>query len=108
MLDAHFGIIVYTDGNTITAKVKDAAAAKSAVILANSFAASTERFHRATQPTAAERMQSRNELVGMCVGMCILGSLAGLIIWRVTGRLAVNTPFAVNFSLSYLFYRHGS
>jgi len=100
LVDAHFGIIVHSDGNTVTTKVKDAAAAKSAVILANSVAASTERFHRATQPTAAERMQSRNELLGMCV----LGSLAGLIIWRVTGRLAVNTPFAVNFSPPYLFY----
>ena len=72
MANPHFDIVVHSNARGITTKVEDAAAAKSAANLANSVVAS----HWATQPTAAERMQSRNDLVGMCV----LGSLAGLII----------------------------
>jgi len=63
--EPHYDIVVHS--NAITTRVKDAAAAKSAAYLTNSVAASGEKLHQATQP---ERM----------MGVCVLGSLAGLII----------------------------
>jgi len=101
IVDQYFDIVVHANSNRVRTRVKpqsDEAAARRAANLADSITASTERLYRATQPTAAERMEERK-----MVGMGILGGLAGLIIWRATSRLVVKAPFAVDFSPSYLF-----